>query len=60
MELEECSVAGYLVAGAKRGSVYRQGENKRESDMVERMIRAEEERRRREGQSSPVATAGGF
>lgn len=59
MALEESNAAGYLVGGATRGSSYRQGENSREADMVGRMIRAEEERRRREGQSSPLATAGG-
>lgn len=59
MELEESSAAGYLVAGARGGSCYLQGENRKEADMVGRMIRAEEERRRREGQSSPLATAGG-
>lgn len=59
MELEESTAAGYLVAGAAREHSYHQTENRKESDMVGRMIRAEEERRRREGQSSPLATVGG-
>jgi hypothetical protein len=46
MELEES--AGYLIAGA--GSQI----TEQQSELVGRMIRAEEERRRREGQSSPT------
>ncbi|PQE25162.1 hypothetical protein CJF31_00011825 [Rutstroemia sp. NJR-2017a BVV2] len=52
-ELEES--AGYLIAGQRgnRGNLI--GDGAREQEAVERMIRAEEERRRREGQSSPAA-----
>ncbi|KAM3084610.1 hypothetical protein ACMFMG_001286 [Clarireedia jacksonii] len=52
-ELEES--AGYLIAGQRgsRGGLL--GDGTREQEAVERMIRAEEERRRREGQSSPAA-----
>lgn len=52
MELEES--AGYLVAGGGGAHL-----TDSQSEMVGRMIRAEEERRRREGTSSPIAMAGG-
>ncbi|CAD6444058.1 0f8a16ac-842e-4d9a-9bd3-25512091f7a1 [Sclerotinia trifoliorum] len=51
-ELEESS--GYLIAGQTRSGGLAEG-RLRENEAVARMIRVEEERRRREGQSSPVA-----
>lgn len=59
MDLEDTTTAGYLVAGARRQSIYRQGEHSKGADMVEKMIRSEEKRRRREGQIASLATAGG-
>lgn len=56
LELEES--AGYLMAGARPTSNYMMGgslQSDRERELVGRMIRAEEESRRREGQSSPAA-----
>ncbi|KAF7909666.1 uncharacterized protein EAF01_003384 [Botrytis porri] len=51
-ELEESS--GYLIAGQMRSGGLAQGELI-ENEAVARIIRMEEERRRREGQSSPAA-----
>jgi hypothetical protein len=51
IELEES--AEYLVAGSQSAEGNQQ-------ELVGRMIRAEEERERREGRSSPVAKVGGF
>lgn len=51
-ELEESS--GYLIAGQMRSNGLAEG-GLREKEAIGRMIKMEEERRIREGQSSPVA-----
>lgn len=52
-ELEESS--GYLIAGSIRSADGLAEGGLRENEAIGKMIRLEEERRRREGQSSPVA-----